>query len=169
VTRHLLPSLQAMNFVLDEVLDGGVNDALNLDSHGKALAFLLLDLGSRSRRSRPSRRQRRRLITFPTPDRQRRPDMTRILRADRRCPSRRDAARALAAAPAWAQGKYPERADHLHRAVRRRQRHRPAGAGARRSITADTKQAVIVDNKAGASGMMAAQARRARRPTATRC
>jgi hypothetical protein len=30
--------------VLDDVLDGGVNDALNLDSHGKALAFLLLDL-----------------------------------------------------------------------------------------------------------------------------
>lgn len=44
VTRHLLPRLQAMNFVLDEVLDGGVNDALNLDSHGKALSFLLLEL-----------------------------------------------------------------------------------------------------------------------------
>jgi hypothetical protein len=44
VTRHLLPQLHAMNFVLDEVLDGGVNDALNLDSHGKALSFLLLDL-----------------------------------------------------------------------------------------------------------------------------
>ncbi|MBF5004417.1 AtuA-related protein [Diaphorobacter caeni] len=44
VKRHLLPTLQAMNFVLDEVLDGGVNDALNLDSHGKALSFLLLDL-----------------------------------------------------------------------------------------------------------------------------
>ena len=44
VTRHLVPKLHAMNFVLDEVLDGGVNDALNLDSHGKALAFLLLDL-----------------------------------------------------------------------------------------------------------------------------
>jgi hypothetical protein len=44
VTRHLLPQLQAMNFVLDDVLDGGVNDALNLDSHGKALSFLLLDL-----------------------------------------------------------------------------------------------------------------------------
>ena len=44
VTRYLLPNLQAMNFVLDDVLDGGVNDALNLDSHGKALAFLLLDL-----------------------------------------------------------------------------------------------------------------------------
>lgn len=44
VTRHLLPKLQAMNFVLDDVLDGGVNDALNLDSHGKALSYLLLDL-----------------------------------------------------------------------------------------------------------------------------
>ena len=30
--------------MLDEVLDGGVNDALNLDAHGKALSFLLLEL-----------------------------------------------------------------------------------------------------------------------------
>jgi hypothetical protein len=44
VTRYLLPSLRAINFVIDDVLDGGVNDSLNLDSHGKALAFLLLDL-----------------------------------------------------------------------------------------------------------------------------
>jgi hypothetical protein len=44
VTRHLLPALHAMNFVLDGVLDGGVNDSLNLDSHGKALSYLLLDL-----------------------------------------------------------------------------------------------------------------------------
>ena len=44
VVRHLLPRLHAMNFVLDDVLDGGVNDSLNLDSHGKALSFLLLDL-----------------------------------------------------------------------------------------------------------------------------
>ena len=44
VTRYLLPQLHAMNFVLDDVLDGGVNDALNLDSHGKSLSFLLLDL-----------------------------------------------------------------------------------------------------------------------------
>jgi len=44
VTRYLLPRLQAMNFVLDDVLDGGVNDALNLDSHGKSLSFLLLEL-----------------------------------------------------------------------------------------------------------------------------
>jgi hypothetical protein len=42
VTRYLLPKLGAMNFVLDGVLDGGVNDSLNLDAHGKALAFLLL-------------------------------------------------------------------------------------------------------------------------------
>jgi len=44
VARYLLPHLHAMNFVLDDVLDGGVNDSLNLDSHGKALSFLLLDL-----------------------------------------------------------------------------------------------------------------------------
>lgn len=44
VTRHVLPRLQALNFVLDDVLDGGVNDALNLDSHGKALSFLLLEI-----------------------------------------------------------------------------------------------------------------------------
>lgn len=44
VQRYLLPTLQAMNLVLDGVLDGGVNDALNLDSHGKALSYLLLEL-----------------------------------------------------------------------------------------------------------------------------
>lgn len=44
VQRFLLPRLQAMNLVLDHVLDGGVNDALNLDTHGKALSFLLLDM-----------------------------------------------------------------------------------------------------------------------------
>ena len=44
VTRHLLPRLHAMNLVLDDVLDGGVNDALNLDSHGKSLSFRLLEM-----------------------------------------------------------------------------------------------------------------------------
>jgi hypothetical protein len=33
-----------MNFVLDDVLDGGVNDSLNLDMHGKGLSFHLLTL-----------------------------------------------------------------------------------------------------------------------------
>lgn len=42
VARYLLPKLAAMNFVLDDVLDGGVNDSLNLDMHGKALSFHLL-------------------------------------------------------------------------------------------------------------------------------
>lgn len=44
VYRYVLPKLAALNFVLDGVLDGGVNDSLNLDTHGKALAFLLLEL-----------------------------------------------------------------------------------------------------------------------------
>lgn len=44
VQRFVLPKLQAMNFVIDDVLDGGVNDALNLDTHGKALSYLLLAL-----------------------------------------------------------------------------------------------------------------------------
>ena len=42
VQRYVLPRLGAMNFVLDDVLDGGVNDALNLDAHGKSLSFHLL-------------------------------------------------------------------------------------------------------------------------------
>jgi hypothetical protein len=44
VERYLLPRLGAMNFVLDDVLDGGVNDSLNLDMHGKALSYHLLEL-----------------------------------------------------------------------------------------------------------------------------
>ena len=44
VVRYLLPLLGAMNFVLDDVLDGGVNNALNLDAHGKTLSFHLLSL-----------------------------------------------------------------------------------------------------------------------------
>jgi hypothetical protein len=42
--RYVLPKLHAMNFVLDDILDGGVNASLNLDTHGKALSFLLLTL-----------------------------------------------------------------------------------------------------------------------------
>jgi hypothetical protein len=44
VVRYLLPKIAAMNFVLEDVLDGGVNDSLNLDMHGKALSFHLLTL-----------------------------------------------------------------------------------------------------------------------------
>lgn len=44
VVRHDLPNLAAFNFVLDDVLDGGVNASLGLDGHGKSLSFLLLTL-----------------------------------------------------------------------------------------------------------------------------
>jgi hypothetical protein len=44
VERYLLPRLGAMNFVIDDVLDGGVNDSLNLDMHGKTLSFHLLGM-----------------------------------------------------------------------------------------------------------------------------
>ena len=33
-----------MNFVLEGALDGGVNESLNLDTHGKTLSFLLLSM-----------------------------------------------------------------------------------------------------------------------------
>jgi hypothetical protein len=34
----------ALNFVMDEAREGGVNESLNLDSHGKSWSFLLLGL-----------------------------------------------------------------------------------------------------------------------------
>jgi choline dehydrogenase-like flavoprotein len=42
VVRYDLPRLAAFNFVLDDVLDGGINGSLGLDGHGKTLSFLLL-------------------------------------------------------------------------------------------------------------------------------
>ncbi len=42
VKRYELPNLMAFNFVIDDVLDGGVNLSLNLDSHGKSLSYWLL-------------------------------------------------------------------------------------------------------------------------------
>lgn len=44
VTRYLLPRLPALNFVIDGVLEGGVNSSLCLDRHGKTLSYLLLEL-----------------------------------------------------------------------------------------------------------------------------
>lgn len=44
ITRYVLPNLWALNFVIDDVLEGGVNDSLNLDGHGKTNSFLLLSL-----------------------------------------------------------------------------------------------------------------------------
>ena len=42
VRRYDLPLLHAFNFVIDEVLEGGVNGSLNLDGHGKTNSFRLL-------------------------------------------------------------------------------------------------------------------------------
>jgi hypothetical protein len=43
-TRYALPNLGAFNFVLEETLQGGVNDSLNLDTHGKSRSAVLLTM-----------------------------------------------------------------------------------------------------------------------------
>lgn len=40
--RYEVPNLMGLNFVIDDVLEGGVNSGLNLDTHGKTNSFLLL-------------------------------------------------------------------------------------------------------------------------------
>ena len=42
VKRYELPKLTALNFVIDDVLGGGVNSSLRLDRHGKTLSSYLL-------------------------------------------------------------------------------------------------------------------------------
>ena len=56
VRRYELPLLPALNFVIDDVLEGGVNGSLNLDGHGKSNSFLLLGMEVRvpSRFVRPA-------------------------------------------------------------------------------------------------------------------
>ena len=44
IERYLLPQLHGLNLVLDKALEGGVNESLNLDSHGKSWRFLILGL-----------------------------------------------------------------------------------------------------------------------------
>ena len=44
VKRYILPRIHALNFVIDDVLEGGVNSSLCIDRHGKSLSFLLLDI-----------------------------------------------------------------------------------------------------------------------------
>ena len=44
VVRYAVPKLFAFNYVLDDVLEGGVNASLALDGHGKSLSFFLLEL-----------------------------------------------------------------------------------------------------------------------------
>ncbi len=42
--RYELPKLPALNFVVDDVLGGGVNASLGVDGHGKTLSSLVLTL-----------------------------------------------------------------------------------------------------------------------------
>jgi hypothetical protein len=44
VVRYDLPNISAFNFVIDDVLEGGVNGSLNLDGHGKSQSYRLLGL-----------------------------------------------------------------------------------------------------------------------------
>ena len=39
-----LPKVHGLNIVMDRALEGGVNESLNLDGHGKSWSFLILDL-----------------------------------------------------------------------------------------------------------------------------
>lgn len=44
VTRYALPRLGALNFVIDDALEGGVNSSLAIDTHGKCLSYLVLGM-----------------------------------------------------------------------------------------------------------------------------
>lgn len=44
ITRYELPNLNGINMVIDEALEGGVNESLNLDGHGKSWSSLILGL-----------------------------------------------------------------------------------------------------------------------------
>ena len=44
VVRYEIPSIGALNFVLIDVLGGGVTRSLALDRHGKSLSSVLLDM-----------------------------------------------------------------------------------------------------------------------------
>ena len=44
IVRYELPTLHGFNFVMDRALEGGVNESLNLDGHGKSWSSLILGL-----------------------------------------------------------------------------------------------------------------------------
>lgn len=44
VARYTLDNIMALNFVIDDVLEGGVNSGLNLDTHGKSNSYRLLGM-----------------------------------------------------------------------------------------------------------------------------
>ena len=44
ITRYDLPGHNGFNFVMRDALEGGVNESLNLDGHGKSWSSLILGL-----------------------------------------------------------------------------------------------------------------------------
>jgi hypothetical protein len=44
ITRYELPHLNGLNFVMTDALEGGVNESLNLDGHGKSWSSMVLAL-----------------------------------------------------------------------------------------------------------------------------
>ncbi len=44
IARYELPNLNGINLVMDQGLEGGVNESLNLDGHGKSWSYLILGL-----------------------------------------------------------------------------------------------------------------------------
>ncbi len=44
ITRYELSDLNGFNFVMQNALEGGVNESLNLDGHGKSWSSLILGL-----------------------------------------------------------------------------------------------------------------------------
>ena len=44
VRRYELDGLWGLNFVMERALEGGVNESLNLDSHGKSWSFVMLGI-----------------------------------------------------------------------------------------------------------------------------
>lgn len=44
ITRYELPAMHGLNFVMQDALEGGVNESLNLDGHGKSWSSLVLGL-----------------------------------------------------------------------------------------------------------------------------
>jgi len=44
VTRYEIPSLGALNFVMEKALGGGVTKSLAIDMHGKSLSSALLEM-----------------------------------------------------------------------------------------------------------------------------
>lgn len=44
VARYELPTIAALNFVMERALGGGVTRSLALDAHGKSLSSALLDI-----------------------------------------------------------------------------------------------------------------------------